>query len=160
MRQVPQNQLQERLESVKDLSGDPEGTQLYRIVKDSATGEHYLHYAYMHLYVSDGTKEMFHQLMPLESDDVLAILFAEQPYEYPDHWRRPFLRNGPDGTYVWFDPSGVLEGADEENEKLAGDIAALLGEWKSRGASDPDSVKELLEKIDRKLGRGETNGSE
>ncbi|PYI55865.1 hypothetical protein [Paenibacillus flagellatus] len=153
MKQVPQDTIQERLQSVKELSEDADGTELYEVVKDTATGEHYLHYAYLHLNVADGTKESFHHLLPLGSDDVLGVLFGEQPYAYPDHWTRPYLRNGPDGTYVWFDPSETIEGAAEENEKLAGDIASLLGEWKKRGRHDPDSVKELLERIDRTMNR-------
>jgi hypothetical protein len=155
MRQVPQDMLQERLQTVKELAKDENETELYEIVKDSSTGEHYLHYAYIHLTVADGTEEAFHQLLPLESDDVLAVMFGEQSYAYPDHWARPFLRNGPNGTYVWFDPSENLEGAASDNEKLAGEIAGMVGEWKRQGQLDADSVKQLLERIDRTLKRDE-----
>ncbi|MEF3301604.1 hypothetical protein [Paenibacillus sp. GYB003] len=153
MRKVPQSSLQERLETVKHLAGDDAQTELYEIVKDTRTGDHYLHYAYLHLTVADGSTESFHQLLPLESDDVLAILFGEQPYAYPDHWRRPFLRNGPDGTYVWFDPEENLHGADDEHERLAGEIAGMLGAWKQAGQYDSESAKALLERIEQAMKR-------
>lgn len=153
MRQVPQDSLQERLQTVKEIAKDDKDTELYEIVKDSATGEHYLHYAYMHLSVAEGTEESFHQLLPLDNDDVLAVMFGEQGYAYPDHWRRPFLRNGPNGTYVWFDPSDNLTGSSDENERLAGEIAGMLGEWKQHGRTDAESVKKLLERIDRTMKR-------
>lgn len=152
-KQISQDVLQNRLETIKELGGDAAETELYEIVKDSATGEHYLHYAYLHLAVADGTKESFHQLLPLDSDDVLGLMFGEQPYSYPDHWRSPFLRNGPDGTYVWFDPSETIEGAGEDQEQLAGDVAHILGSWKREGARDPESVKRMLEEIDQKLSK-------
>lgn len=149
--QVPQQALQERLQTVKELAGGEQESELYEIVKDAATGDHYLHYAYLHLNVADGTEESFHQLLPLDSDDVLAVLFGEQPYAYPEHWQRPFLRNGPDGTYVWFDPTENWNGAADENERLAGEVADMIGEWKRLGQRDEESVRRLLEKIDRKL---------
>jgi hypothetical protein len=152
-KQIPQDELQDRLQTIKELGGGDEGTELYEIVKDTGTGEHYLHYAYLHLTVADGTKESFHQLLPLESDDVLGLMFGEQPHTYPDHWQRSFLRNGPDGTYVWFDPSETIEGAGADAEQLAGDAADILGAWKREGARDPESVKRILDEINRKLSK-------
>lgn len=149
MRQVPQNMLQERLETVKELFADEQETELYEVVKDKATGEHYLHYAYMHLAIAEGTRESFHQLLPLDSDDVLAVLFGEQGYAYPEFWRKPFLRNGPDGAYVWFDPTEGWEGAAEREERLAGEIVGMLGDWKRKGEHDAESVKRLLDQIER-----------
>ncbi|GAA3404554.1 hypothetical protein ACFFNY_27070 [Paenibacillus hodogayensis] len=155
MSQVPQQQLQDRLQSVKTLAGDERAAELYEIVKDADTGDHYLHYAYMHLTVADGEEQTYHQLLPLDSDNVLGILFGGQPYAYPDHWRSPYLRNGPDGTYVWFDPSQSFEGAAEGQEKLAREVVGMLGEWKRRGTYDSESVKRLLEQIDRTMERDE-----
>lgn len=155
MRQVPQQMLQERLQTVKSLYEDERGAELYEIVKDTQTGEHYLHYAYMHVTVADGTEESFHQLLPLESDDVLGMMFGELGFTYPDHWQKPFLRNGPNETYVWFDPSSNLEGADDDKERLAGEIAGMLGRWKQEGRHDPESVKELFARIDQAIKREE-----
>lgn len=155
MRQVPQQLLQERLQTVKELPAPGGDAELYEIVKDAETGDHYLHYAYMHLTVADGTEESFHQLLPLESDDVLGMMFGESGYTYPNHWSRPFLRNGPDGTYVWFDPATNLEGDTDEHERLAGEIAGMLGAWKQSDRRDPESVKELLDRIDRTMKRDE-----
>lgn len=155
MRHVPGQQLQDRLQSIKELTANENGTELYEIVKDSVTGEHYLHYAYLHVTVADGTEQSYHQLLPLESDDVLGVMFGETEYAYPDHWRRPFLRNGPDDMYVWFDPTDNLDGASAENEQLAGEIAGMLSEWKQGERRDAASLKELLDQIERKMKQDE-----
>ncbi|MDF2721339.1 MAG: hypothetical protein K0Q59_1014 [Paenibacillus sp.] len=154
-KRVSGQSLQERLQTVRELSTDEQGTYLYEVAKDEATGEHYLHYAYLHIDVAGSTEQSYHQLLPLESDDVLGIMFGETPYTYPEHWHRPFLRNGPDDMYVWFDPSDNEIGASDEQERLAGEIAGILGEWKHGGRLDAASVKELLDAIDQKLKRDE-----
>lgn len=152
-RQIPQGELQEKLETVRELSKDENETEMYEIVKHAETGEHYLHYAYIHWNVSDGSKESFHQLLPLESDDVLGIVVGGQPYTYPEHWQRSFLRNGPDGTYIWFDPTGILESEADDHDRIAGELSGMLGAWKKEGLHDEESVRKLLEEIERKLGR-------
>ncbi|WP_127584488.1 hypothetical protein [Paenibacillus koleovorans] len=144
---VSQDTLQERIEMIKALNGSE--NELYEIVKDRETGDHYLHYSYRHLHVGDGNEEFFHQLLPLDSDDVLAVMFGEQLYTYPEHWSKPFLRNGPDGTYVWFDP-GELE-PEAEQERRAEEAFGMLKAFKSKGRSDEQSVRELLERIEKKL---------
>ncbi len=151
MRQVPQDMLQERIETIKPLRGD--SNELYEIVKDKETGDHYLHYAYKHLHVSDGSEENFHQLLPLDSDDVLGIMFSEQSYSYPDHWKNAFLRNGPDNAYVWFDPSDIREEADKEAK--AAEMVEMLRQFKASGQTDSESVQRLLDQIDLKLKDGE-----
>lgn len=151
MRQVPQDALQVRIESVKTLQADE--NELYEIVKDRETGDHYLHYSYRHLHVADGTEETFHQLLPLDSDDVLSYVFGEQSYRYPDHWTRAFLRNGPDGSYVWFDPSELQEEADKQRK--AEEMVDIMRAFKSSGQVDEASVKRMLEEIDRKLSEGD-----
>jgi hypothetical protein len=151
MRQVAQDMIQERIETIKPLSGD--ANELYEIVKDKDTGEHYLHYAYKHLHVSDGSEENFHQLLPLDSDDVLGIMFSNQGYSYPEHWKIAFLRNGPDQTYVWFDPSDIHE--EDDKERKAAEMVEMLRQFKAAGQTDLESVKKLLDQIDKKLNDGE-----
>jgi len=90
MKLVPSDLLQNRVETVQELLVSD--LEQYEIVKDVETGEHYLHYAYLHINVAGGgVREYYHQLMPLETDDVLAIVLGEQAYTYPDHWRKPFF---------------------------------------------------------------------
>lgn len=151
LRQVPQDMLQERIETVKPLSDD--SNELYEIVKDRETGDHYLHYAYKHLHVSDGSEETFHQLLPLDSDDVLGLIFGEQAYKYPEQWTQAFLRNGPDGSYVWFDPSELQEEAVKQRK--AEEMVDIMRTFKSTGQVDENSVKKMLEEIERKLSDGE-----
>lgn len=146
MAKVPTEELAARLETVRELSGD--GLELYELTKDRETGEHYLHFAYLHRDIaSGGTEETFHHLMPLSSDDVLAVLFSEQPYSYPEHWQRAFLRNGPEGFYVWFDPAQPDEEA--EAERRGRKIREKLQRFKQMGSFDEESVRKLLEELER-----------
>jgi hypothetical protein len=137
--------LQERISSVKELKQDE--LEQYEISKDTATGEHYLHYSYLHRNLADtGEPEVYHQLLPLESDDVLGFIFGEQEYAYPENWKKPFLRNGPDGFFIWFDP-------DQEEERIRSEAyGSLIGEklkkFKEAGSVDPESVRKLLEELD------------
>ncbi|TCZ81004.1 hypothetical protein E0485_01610 [Paenibacillus albiflavus] len=136
---VAADQLQERLTTIKELAA-PE-YESYEIIKDSETGEHYLHYAYMHKDVAaGGTEEQFHYLMPLENDDVLGIMFSEQPYTYPDHWHNRFLRNGPIGSYIWFDPGEVIEELDPEIVEMM----TKLQELKASKQTDEESIRKIL----------------
>lgn len=152
---VRSEELQERLESIRLLEqGEHE---LYEISKDQSTGEHYLHYAYLHRNLAAigpgaGEAETFHHLMPLGSDDVLGLLFSNQPYRYPEHWEKPFLRNGPEGDYVWFDPSYAAN--EEEKEAYAGELADELAQFKAAGDLSEEAVRRLLERIDKR-GQGE-----
>ncbi len=146
MKKVSSNQLQERLETVKTLS-DGE-LELYEIAKDRDTGDHYLHYSYLHRDIAaGGQEEVFHQLLPLENDDVLGIMFSDQPYTYPDHWKRAFLRNGPEGDYVWFDP-GYLDD-ERESAEVGKQLKEMLLKFKTQGAVDENAVRKLLEDADR-----------
>lgn len=143
---VPAEWLAERLETVRELKRDD--LELYEIAKDRETGEHYLHYAYVHRNLTDaaGAQESFHQLMPLSSDDVLGLLFENEPYAYPEHWRRAFLRNGPEGFYVWFDPVPVEEEAEADAAGQA--LRDKLKRFKQAGAYDEESVRKLLKELD------------
>lgn len=155
-KRVPSELLQERLETVKSLVDV--ALELYEVSKDKETGEHYLHYAYLHKQIAalgpESTgEETFHHLMPLESDDVLGIIFGEQAYTYPDAWSKPFLRNGPDGDYVWFDPSYTEEEA--EHEAIGESVKEELLKFKQLSDRSEESVRKLLEELDRKLGKDE-----
>jgi hypothetical protein len=141
--------LQERIKTVRTLKQDK--LELYEIAKDEETGEHYLHYAYVHRNIAAigpgaGAEEEFHHLMPLESDDVLGYLFSEQPYSYPEHWHRAYLRNGPEGEYVWFDPGYIEE--HDENEALGHSIVEELMKYKQSGERSEETLRKLLESLD------------
>ncbi|GKS11426.1 hypothetical protein YDYSY3_24260 [Paenibacillus chitinolyticus] len=137
--------LQERLETVKDLKQSE--LDMYALSKDKETGEHYVHYAYKHRQISGtGEEEQFHQLLPVESDDVLGILFSDQPYEYPDAWNRPFLRNGPEGFYIWFDPA-YAEDTDAD-EDFAREVRERLLKMKQTGKVDEEAVRKLFRELD------------
>jgi hypothetical protein len=146
MRSVAAELLQNRLEQVKHLAGDE--LDLYEIVKDKPTGDHYIHYVYVHRdFAAGGQEESFHQLLPVDSDEVLGILFSDEPYSYPHHWKKPFLRNGPDGSYVWFDP-GYVEG-EKSGEEIGAELREMLLKFKSAGKLDEQAVSELLKESDK-----------
>ncbi|MCM3271559.1 hypothetical protein [Paenibacillus elgii] len=149
-KRIPGEEIGERLDSVRVLKED--GLELYEIAKDKATGEHYLHYAYLHRNLAAipagpeaVQEESFHHLMPLESDEVLVFLFGEASYDYPAHWSKPFLRNGPEGDYVWFDPGYAA--AEAEHEAIGRDIAEQLALFKQAGDVSEQKVRELLERL-------------
>lgn len=159
MRRIPSDWLQERLETVKPLK--EEALEMYEVAKDKLTGEHYLHYAYLHKQIAaigpeSSGEETFHHLMPLTSDDVLGLVFGEQSYEYPDNWTQSFLRNGPDGDYVWFDPSYTEQEA--ESEEIGTNLQEQLLRFKQSSDRSEEAVRKLLEELDRTLGKDD-NGS-
>lgn len=146
MQLVPDELLAERIESVKVLQDDE--LDFYEVCKDRGTGEHYLHYAYVHRdMAAGGEAELYHHLMPISNDDVLSYLFGEARYEYPEQWQNRFLRNGPAGSYVWYDPSAIDEDAKIEEQAEA--FRALLRRYKSGGEYDAGSTSKLLEDVDR-----------
>jgi hypothetical protein len=118
-------------------------------MKDRVTGEHYLHYAYLHRSFTspDSAEESFHYLLPIESGDVLGILFGEQGYTYPENWKHAFLRNGPVGYYVWFDPAGEAEEA--ESIAMAEQIRERLLRFKQENSGTPEEVGRLMEEFER-----------
>ncbi|MBE1441864.1 hypothetical protein [Paenibacillus sp. OAS669] len=156
LRRVPSEWLQERLETVKALKDD--NLEMYEVAKDKLTGEHYLHYAYLHKQVAaigpeSSGDEIFHHLMPIDSDDVLGLVFGEQSYTYPDNWTKMFLRNGPDGDYVWFDPSYTDQEA--ESEEIGASLQEQLMRFKQSPERSEEAVRKLLEELDRTLGKDE-----
>ncbi len=142
---VPGAALEGRIEEVRELEAS--GTERYGIVKDRETGEHYLHYRYIHRDVAAGGAELaYHQLLPLETDEVLDLLFAGGAYRYPDAWRKPYLRNGPNEQYVWFDPSPAHEA--EEAEREAERIRQTLLAFKRKGDFAAADVARLFRELD------------
>ena len=145
MQIVPGELLEQRIVEVRELKSDE--FEQYSVVKDEETGEHYLHYRYIHRDVAAaGALSAYHQLMPLETDDVLGILFGGQPYEYPEAWTKPFLRNGPDHQYIWFDPRPALEA--DEDEREAQRIREALIRFKQRGSFETEDVERLFRELD------------
>jgi hypothetical protein len=157
MKLIPSELLQERLETIKALAGDE--LEMYEIAKDKVTGEHYLHFAYLHKQIAalgpeSSGEETFHQLLPLDSDDVLAIIFGEQPYTYPDAWASRFLRNGPEGGYVWFDPTYRLD--EDDSEAIGQKLKEQLLLFKQNSELTEEAVSKLLKDLDRTRDSGES----
>jgi hypothetical protein len=147
LKQVAADLVQERLVIVKELENDK--LTGYSIMKDHVTGEHYLHYAYLHHSFNsrEPAEESFHYLLPIESDDVLGMMFGEQGFTYPEHWQHAFLRNGPLGTYVWYDPTGEIEEA--ESFAMAQQIQERLLRFKQESYGSPEEVGRLMEEFER-----------
>jgi hypothetical protein len=146
MQLVHQDLLQDRIHTIKTL--EESDTESYSIVKDKETGEHYLHYAYMHIEVAgSGEKEYFHQLLPLDSDQVLELLFEKPPFAYPAHWNQSYLRSGPNEAFVWFDPIGNNE--FDQMEAVGREMAERIRAFKEKGSLDKESIQKLLDDVDR-----------
>lgn len=146
LQKVPGEWLERRIAEVKPL--DASDTEQYGVVKDEETGEHYLHYRYIHRdAAAGGAESAYHHLMPLETDEVLGVLFGEQSFRYPEAWTKPYLRNGPDGDYVWFDPAPAF-GADE-GEREAARIREALLKFKRQGSFGAADVEKLLRELDQ-----------
>src|SRR5690606_18677291 len=102
-----------------------------------------------------GEREEYHHFLPIGSDDILGLLFENEPYIYPEYWKKAYLRNGPEGTYVWFDPGYTDEFAAAE--RLGDEIARKLAEFKQKGEYDARSMEKLMAELDRlKLDRGDS----
>lgn len=137
--------LQQRLIPIKSLlETDHES---YEIMKDHVTSEHYLHYAYLHFNVAMGNEqEVFHHMLPLQSDDVLSLVLGEQEYTYPTVWTRAFLRNGPDGDYVWFDP---IQEQEADEAMAAQEVQEKLQAFKASGKFSEEDVAEFMAQMDK-----------
>jgi len=145
MKTIPAALLEDRLDVVREL--EQENGSGYEIMKDSLTGEHYLVYHYLHLRVSDGGTEQYFHFLPLEHDDVIAVMLGEQEYEYPRTWDKPYLRNsGERDEYVWFDPSGIFDVSEEEQRGTA--IREKLLSFKQEGKLSEEDIRKLLEELD------------
>lgn len=145
MKLIAADVLAERIELVQTIAEqDAEG---YEIVKDRLTGEHYIHYYYKQINFAGGEPEMYYQLMPIDHDEVVRLVIERDQYEYPDHWQKPFLRNGPDEQYIWFSP----EYADDfaESMRIGKEIEQKLLAFKKSGVTDKEAVEKLLAELDR-----------
>ena len=93
--------LRERLEVIRVLIEEQDHYEA--VLRDQITNEHFYHRADRHLNITEGgAEEMYHAFLPLETDDVISILVGNERKVYPDDWKREYLRNGPDGFFVWF----------------------------------------------------------
>ncbi len=147
LRLVTDKMLAARLETVKVL--DEKENDVYSVEKDKETGEHYLHYAVRHLNLAaGGAEEMYHHWMPIGHDDVIALALGAPEYTYPEHWLRPYLRNGPGGGYVWYDPDGAADD-HERYESIAEDIRTKLDAFRKEGRSGEEDIRRLMDEIDR-----------
>lgn len=134
------------LETIKELSHSE--FEMYSIVKHRETGDHYLHYFLSHINLSEGgRRDDYHHFLPLDSDDVLGLMFGEQEYRFPDYWRRPYLRSGNDNRLIPFDPS---ENYDLE-EEAAAELAMLqqLTQFKQQWMNAENQSAEEKEKLTR-----------
>lgn len=147
IRLVSEELLASRLEQVKTVREDD--NECYRLVKDTDTGEHYLHFASRHLNLSGGlSEEHYHHLMPIDHDDVISFALGAEAPSYPEQWERPFLRNGPHGGYVWYDPGGSA--VDETAyEKATAELREKLLEMKRGGKTSETDIKKLFDEAER-----------
>lgn len=147
IRVVTEQMLADRLEPVKTLA--EEENEAYRVMKDAETGEHYLHYAVRHLNVAaGGLEEVYHQLMPLEHDDVIALALGSPDFVYPAHWNRAYLRNGPNGGFVWYDPDGA-SAESNDYDAIAEEIRSRLVSFRKEGRGGENEVGRLMQDIER-----------
>jgi hypothetical protein len=146
LRIVTEDILADRIETVKTLAEDD--MEAYQIEKDKQTGDHYLHYAVRHLNVAaGGAEEVYHHLMPLEHDDVIALALGSPDYSYPANWTRPYLRNGPSGGFVWYDPDGAPS-QTENYDEVAKQIREKLAGFREAGRNGPEEVERLMKEVD------------
>lgn len=151
LRVVSQEELTRRMMPVKILR--EESTELYRVMKDEETGEHYLHYAVFHLNIAGGgIEEEYHHLLPLEHDDVIALALGAPVMEYPQQWNQPYLRNGPHGGFVWYDPAGAAEVDDEQSyAETEAYVREQLLAFRREGSYGEEKIKQLFESMEKRL---------
>jgi hypothetical protein len=167
---ISRREFRSRLETVKEL--EQTDFETYRIVKDRETGQHYLQYTFVHINLSEapfgdlgvasqgsssaqnrhdegGRRDEHEHFLPLESDDVLGFLFGEQPYRFPENWRRPYLRSGTDDRLMPFDPSENhdLEKEAETERALLDKLIKYKQEWQSAGDKE-QLTKKLFDDLD------------
>lgn len=148
LRSISSIELSARLEQVKELANGE--NDAYRLVKDAATGDHYLHYAVRHLNVAaGGAEEEYHHLLPLEHDDVIALALGGPLPAYPSEWTRAYLRNGPSDAFVWYDPTGAGETQEAAFEAAAAALREKLLAFKREGKHSEADVRKLLEETER-----------
>jgi hypothetical protein len=149
IRSIRKSEFRKDLDTVKEL--ETTDFETYSVVKDRQSGQHYLSYVFRHINLSEGgRRDEYEHYLPLSSDDVLGILFGDQPYRFPEHWRTPYLRSGNDDRLMPFDPSENHELADDaETEAM---VLAKLRAYKEawQQTDDPESLtRKLIGEIDR-----------
>lgn len=127
------------IEVVKELGHTDFET--YQIVKEKHSGQHFLHYSFFHIKFSEGgIREDYDYFLPLAEDDVLAFVLGEQPYQFPEHWTKTYLRSGNDDRLFPFDPGNTNDLEREKEEELG--ILEALTRYKSMfdNAADKDAL--------------------
>lgn len=134
------------LEKIKEL--EQSEFETYSIVKNRETGDHYLHYFLSHLNLSaGGRRDDYDYFLPLDSDEVLGLMFGEQPFHFPDHWRNPYLRSGNDNRLIPFDPSENYDLEEDAAAELA--MLAQLEQFKEQWMNAENMSAEEKEKLTR-----------
>ena len=127
------------IEVVKELGQTDFET--YSIVKEKDSSQHFLHYSFFHIKLAEGgIREDYDYFLPLDADDVLALILGEQPYQFPENWKKTYLRSGTDDRLYPFDPAPVDELEREKEEELG--ILEALTRYKSmfENATDKDAL--------------------
>ncbi|WP_286885731.1 hypothetical protein [Aneurinibacillus sp. UBA3580] len=149
MRIISHEELEKRIEEVQLLQ--EKERERYALVKDTSTGEHYVRYTQHHLNLMEGgIEEVFDHLLPLDTDDVLAVVFGEQDYTYPAQWTKTYLRGSNSDPYIWFDPSDLP--GDLDDDAAGREISEMLDAFKQEKKFDDESIQRLFKQIDDMLG--------
>lgn len=134
------------LETIKELEHSEFET--YSIVKHCETQQHYLRYFLVHINLVEGGRRNEHDhYLPVDSDDVLGLLFGEQSYHFPDNWRKPYLRSGNDNRLIPFDPSENYDLEEEARAELA--MLEQLESYKNQWMNAENLSVEEKEKLTR-----------
>ncbi|WP_155837362.1 hypothetical protein [Aneurinibacillus terranovensis] len=142
---VPHEEIEKRIEQVKPLQEDE--NEMYAVVKDATTGEHFVRYTQRHIHLMEGgVEEVFDHFLPVDNDDVLAIILGEKEYAYPDNWKHTYLRGSNMDPYVWFDPAAVEEEEEDDEKRQA--FLSLVSNFKKEQKFDDETIRNLLKKID------------
>lgn len=145
---ISHEEMEKRMQEVQALA--EEERERYSMVKDTYTGEHYVRYTQHHLNLMEGgVEEVYDYLLPVDTDEVLAIVLGEQTYAYPEQWGRSYLRGSHVDAYIWFDPSALA--GEEDKEKVARELSDMLDGFRVQGKFDDDAIRELFKRIDEKL---------
>jgi hypothetical protein len=135
------------LETIKILEQNEFET--YSIVKHRETQEHFLRYFLVHINLMEGGRRNEHDhFLPLDSDDVLGLMFGEEKtYHFPHNWRSPYLRTGNDNRIIPFDPTQNYELEEEARAELA--MLEELEQYKERMMNTEGMSAEERERLTR-----------
>ncbi|QOT00857.1 hypothetical protein JNUCC42_09415 [Brevibacterium sp. JNUCC-42] len=117
--------------------------ETYTVVKQYENEQHYLHYQTRHLdLMAGGSMETYEFYLPLSADQVMGLLFGEEPYHYPEHWRTTYWRTGQDERLLPFDPTENFLNVEEAEAERT--LLDSLRQYKQQFDSATD--KEALTK--------------